>query len=81
MKLFDLKVWDLDKELFTGKVSSVKVSAIDGGVQILAGHIPYINALKPNSQIEFVDESGKIIKLNAAKGFLNVREDTAYVFI
>lgn len=47
MKGLQLKVAELDKELFSGEVVSVTLPAQTGEMTILANHMPTIAKLKP----------------------------------
>ncbi len=56
--------------------------AIDGWLKILPGHAPYINALKPGSRIDFIDENGVNRSLGATEGFVKVEMGgTVYLFV
>ncbi len=80
MKLFDLKIWDLEKEVFSGKASGVKLKAIDGEVMVLANHIPYINAVTEGA-IEYILEDGRREKISSSSGVLKVERDAVYLLV
>ncbi len=81
MNLFNLKIWGVEREVFDGKASLLKLKAVDGELEILAGHIPYINALS-SGKIEFQKEDGHKIVLHADSGFIKVEKNNrVYVFI
>jgi len=60
-----------DKELYNGKISSVKVPGINGQFEILNGHAPIVAALS-KGEVRILDESGKRITFNIIKGFIEV---------
>ncbi|OGC12768.1 hypothetical protein A3J90_04545 [candidate division WOR-1 bacterium RIFOXYC2_FULL_37_10] len=81
MSLFDLKIWSVEGEIFAGRASLLKLKAVDGELEILTGHIPYINALSAG-KIEFVKEDGNKMVLQADSGFVKVEKNNhVYVFI
>lgn len=81
MKHFNLKILGFNSEIFNGKVLSLSLVAIDGNLQILANHIPYINVIKPKSKITFVGEDGTSKQLELNSGFVKVCKDNlVYIF-
>jgi len=60
-----------EKELFNGKISSVKVPGIYGQFEILNGHAPIVAALA-KGEVRILDESGTKTAFNIQKGFIEV---------
>lgn len=60
-----------DKELYNGKISSVKVPGTNGQFEILNGHAPIVAALA-KGEVRILDESGEKITFNILKGFIEV---------
>ena len=82
MSTFDLKIWNMDSEMFSGRVQSLRSRAIDGDLEILPGHIPYINYLikgkvsytTENGSPQAIDISGGVLKVLNGKVDLLVRD-------
>lgn len=60
-----------DKELYNGKITSVKVPGINGQFEILSGHAPIVAALA-KGEVRILDESGQKTTFNIIKGFIEV---------
>ncbi len=60
-----------EKELFNGKISSVKVPGINGQFEILNGHAPIVAALT-TGQVRIIDEGGTRTTFDINKGFIEV---------
>lgn len=60
-----------EKEIFNGKITSVKVPGINGQFEILNGHAPIVAALA-NGEVRILDESGNRTTFNIVKGFIEV---------
>ncbi len=60
-----------EKELFSGKISSVKVPGISGQFEILNGHAPIVAALA-KGEVRILDETGAKTTFNIEKGFVEV---------
>lgn len=80
MSTFKLNILKLDSEVFAGDVTSLKLRAMDGELQILAHHEPYINRVLAG-KISFVDAHGKQSELQVSDGFLKVENNTAELFV
>ncbi|AWX14065.1 F0F1 ATP synthase subunit epsilon [Mergibacter septicus] len=77
MKTFDLTVVSAEKKLFSGKVSSIQVSGIDGELGILAGHTPLLTAIKPGIVKIVSDNQEEVIYVSG--GFLEVQPNIVIV--
>ncbi|AWX16084.1 F0F1 ATP synthase subunit epsilon [Mergibacter septicus] len=77
MKTFDLTVVSAEKKLFSGKVSSIQVSGIDGELGILAGHTPLLTAIKPGIVKIVSDNQEEVIYVSG--GFLEVQPNIVTV--
>jgi len=60
-----------EKEIFNGKITSVKVPGINGQFEILNGHAPIVAALA-KGEVRILDESGNKTSFNIIKGFIEV---------
>ena len=60
-----------EKELYNGKISSVKVPGISGQFEILNGHAPIVAALA-KGEVRILDESGAKTTFNINNGFIEV---------
>lgn len=60
-----------EKELYKGKISSVKVPGISGQFEILNGHAPIVAALA-EGEVRILDENGQRTTFNINKGFIEV---------
>ena len=73
MKEFQLQIVTPDGILFDGAAEQLSVRAIDGEVAVMAGHIPYVTALKQGSCRVYV--SGSIRHANCGGGLLEVNKE------
>lgn len=60
-----------EKELFSGKITSVKVPGINGQFEILNGHAPIVAALS-KGEVRILDVAGVKTSFNIQKGFVEV---------
>ena len=67
----DLVVLTPEKEVYKGKVKSVKVPGTKGQFEILKGHAPIVSSLQEGT-VRIVDEKDKTIKFSIEKGFVEV---------
>ena len=78
MKEFHLQIVTPDGLVFDGQAGQLSVRSIDGDVAILAGHIPYVTALKEGECRVYVGD--EIKKANCSGGLLTVtKEDVRLV--
>ena len=60
-----------EKELYRGKISSIKVPGINGQFEILNGHAPIVAALS-KGEVRILDEAGERKTFNILNGFIDV---------
>ncbi len=69
-----------EKELFNGKITSVKVPGINGQFEILNGHASIVAALA-KGEVRILDESGARTTFNIHKGFIEVLNNEVSLLI
>ncbi len=75
MKSFHLQIAAPDGMRFDGDAVQISVRGIDGDLAILAGHIPFVTALKPGECRVYTDE--KTIRFaDYSGGMITVTKDT-----
>lgn len=57
MTTFPLTISSLDGDTFEGKIISISLRGIEGELAILAGHTPFITAVRPCNIIINISES------------------------
>lgn len=73
MSTFKLVIASPDGNLFKGEAVKISVRGIEGDLTIMAGHIPFITAVKEcDCRIELPDGTEK--KGHTADGLLNVSD-------
>ena len=80
MKNFVLEVLTPDKTLYWGRALSLTVKALDGEVQILPGHAPYINVLA-DGQLRLHTEDNTCLHFEHKGGMLEVARDKTSVLL
>jgi len=75
-----LKIWSFDSEILSKEIISLKVECVDGWVEILKGHAPYVGVLK-KSVVEIVDSKNKKITLNLPPGIIKVEKNLVSLFV
>ena len=60
-----------DKEVFQGKINSVKVPGVGGQFQILRGHAPLVSALG-EGEVSIVKSDGQKMAFGINQGFVEV---------
>ena len=61
MKTFLLKLASPEGNLFSGEVTKLSVRGTEGELAIMAGHVPFVTALKPcDCRIEFEDGEERV---------------------
>ncbi len=73
MKKFHLEIAAPDGKRFSGEAEQLSVRSISGEIAILAGHIPYVTALRSGECRVYVD--GEIRRAEVTGGFLTVSSD------
>ncbi len=77
MKTYPLIVSSPDGDIFKGDVLSVSLRGTEGDLAIMAGHIPFITAIRAGKiKIELEDED-KLAETDG--GILNVTENTVII--
>lgn len=75
MNKFNLNILGFENEIFFGKAQSLRARAVDGGLEVLAGHVPYINLLSPG-KILVTLENNSIKEFDSCGGVLKVSTDS-----
>ncbi len=73
MKNFHLQIVTPDGLVYDGEAGQVSVRSIDGDIAILAGHIPYVTALKDGDCRVYIDD--EIKHAHCSGGLLTVTKD------
>ena len=74
MKTFPLTISSPDGDLFCGDVIKISVRGVEGELAVMAGHIPFVTALKPcECRIEL--DNGDIKKGHIDGGILTVSSE------
>ncbi|OOR99059.1 F0F1 ATP synthase subunit epsilon [Haemophilus paracuniculus] len=69
---FELTIVSAERKIFSGKVTSVRASGIDGELGVYAGHTPLLTAIKPG-MVKFTLEDNKEEVIYVSGGFLEVQ--------
>lgn len=69
---FELNVVSAERKIFSGSVTSVRVSGVDGELGVYAGHTPLLTAIKPG-MVKFTTAEGKEEFIYVSGGFLEVQ--------
>lgn len=75
---FDLTVVSAESKIFSGKITSVRVSGIDGELGVYAGHTPLLTAIKPGI-VKYTLENGSEDAIYVSGGFLEVQPNSVTV--
>lgn len=60
MKTFNLTISSPDGDVFNGEVTMVSMRGTEGDFAIMAGHIPFVTAIKPGDcKVQFDDGTEK----------------------
>lgn len=71
MKTFLLRVVSAEQEIFSGEVTGVQVTGLEGELGVLAGHTPLLTAIKPG--IVKISAADKEEVIYVSGGFLEVQ--------
>ena len=74
MKSYLLKISSPEGDLFSGEVIAFCVRGVEGDVAIMAGHVPFITAVKPCT-VKIVLEDGEERLAKTEGGMLSVFKD------
>lgn len=69
-----------EKEIFKGKIKSVKVPGKGGQFEILKDHAPIVAALE-EGEVRIIGEDGSVTKFDISKGFVEVLKDEVSLLI
>jgi F0F1-type ATP synthase epsilon subunit len=75
MKTFKLKISTPSGEVFNDSAAKLDVRGIEGEIAIMAGHIPFITALK-SGHCDIMLEDGSERHAELGGGILNVAQDS-----
>ena len=76
----DLIALTPEKEVFNGKIKSVKVPGTTGQFEVLNGHAPIVAALD-KGEVRILDEKGVKTVFNIEKGFIEVLNNEVSLLI
>ena len=76
MKLTILKI---DKPVYMGDFEKVLLPAVEGQIEVLPGHAPYMSVLKEGKIVYTVD--GKQEEIDIKKGFVEVNKAEVLVIL
>jgi F-type H+-transporting ATPase subunit epsilon len=80
MSTFMLEVLVPGETLYWGRAISLTADAIDGEVQVLSGHIPYVNILAPG-KIRLKNDEGNFLHFEHSGGILEVAREKTSVLV
>lgn len=69
-----------EKEIYNGKVTSVKVPGINGSFEILNNHAPIVAALG-TGEVRVLDEKGEKKIFSIKKGFIEVLKNEVSLLV
>lgn len=75
MKGFKLQIVTPEGMFFDGECGEVSVKSTEGGVSILAGHIPYVTTLADDGWCKVYDTEGGVRNAACSGGMLTVTPD------
>ena len=67
------------REVFSGEVETVTLTALDGEIGVLPGHAPLLAQLRPGEAS--VRENGRVRYFALADGFVEVADDTVTALV
>jgi F-type H+-transporting ATPase subunit epsilon len=74
MNKFKLVISSPDGAIFEGDVSKISLRGVEGELAVMAGHIPFVTAIKPcECKIEIDEDKTRIAKTEG--GLLTVGKD------
>ena len=69
-----------DKEIFDGKITSVKVPGVGGQFEVLNNHAAIVSALG-EGQVRLIPENGEKITFGIEKGFIEVLKNKVSLLV
>lgn len=77
MAKFEIEIVTPERKFFKGEVESINLTTLDGKVQILANHIPYVTGLVPG--IIKIVENGKEKVASLSGGFIQFADNKGLI--
>lgn len=77
MAKFELEIVTPEKKFFKGEVESVNLTTLNGKVQILANHVPYVTGLVPG--VVKIVENGKEKVGSLSGGFIQFADNKGLI--
>lgn len=68
------------KQLFQGRIKTIKVPGISGQFEVLKGHANIVSALG-KGVVQITDEAGKKMDFKIKQGFIEVLKDEVSVLV
>ena len=78
-KLFNLKILTPEREFFDGEVEAVNMSTLDGKVEILADHTPFIMPVEVGTIS--IKQDGEWKDSVNSEGFMEVRRNGVIIYV
>lgn len=75
MNTFLLNISSPDGKVFSGKVTFLSVRGVAGDLAVMAGHVPFITSVKPDSHCAIHMEDGTVKEGTTGGGLLTVGKD------
>jgi len=69
-----------DKQIFDGKITSVKVPGVSGQFEVLNNHAPIVSALG-EGEVRLIQENGEKITFGIEKGFIEVLKNKVALLV
>jgi F-type H+-transporting ATPase subunit epsilon len=69
-----------DKEIFEGKITSVKVPGVSGIFEVLNNHAPIVSALG-EGEVRLIKENGEKMTFGIEKGFIEVLKNKVALLV
>ena len=75
-----MNILRIDSEVYSGEVKNLFLTALDGALQVLPNHAPYVNKIV-SGKITFIDKDDKSNELFTSEGFIKIDNNTATLFV
>ncbi|MFH1541717.1 MAG: hypothetical protein ABIE84_05715 [bacterium] len=75
-----IEILSPNRTVYWGRATSCTVRAVDGDVQVMAGHAPYVNVLA-SGEIRLHTEDKTCLHFNYEGGILEVARDKTSVLV
>lgn len=80
MKTLMVEILTRDERLFMGKAESVTMRGLDGELQVLPGHVLYVNVLVPG-EVRLHSEDKTCLHFKHAGGVVSVEKDRTVLLL